>query len=149
MSNYTIISNDLITSNVSDGAYRLYNYLLSMCYGEKTECYPSQEYLSKALRKSVRTIQRYIDELINAKLIAKKRRVSISNVYTLITKKVTQKADMMAKKVKETWSKAFNKNAKRQSNFDSYEQRNYNFNKLEDMLLGNKPYSPSELYKKE
>lgn len=150
MINYTIISNDLITSNdISDGAYRLYSYLLSMCYGQKKECYPSQEYLSKALRKSVRTIQRYIHELINANLVAKKRRGSISNVYTLLTKKVAQKADMIAKKAKETWSKAFNKNAKKESNFDSYEQRNYDFNKLEDMLLGNKPYNRNELYKKE
>lgn len=148
MTNYTVISNDLITSNISDGAYRLYNYLLSMCYGEKTECYPSQEYLSRKLNKSIRTIQRYLNELINANLISKKRRGSVSNVYTLISKKIAQKADKVVKKAKETYNKVFNKN-KKQSQFDNYEQRNYNMSNLEDMLLGNKTYNPDELYKKE
>jgi len=36
MTNYTIIDNNLITdTTLSDSAYRLYNLMLSMCYGEK------------------------------------------------------------------------------------------------------------------
>lgn len=145
MNNYTIIDNNLITSNISDGAYRLYTLLLSMAYGDKNTCYPSQVYLSEKLHKSIRTIQRYLNELISAKLIAKRRRGSISNIYTLIAKKVQQNINKALTKAKNAYNKKFNKNSN--SSYFAYQGRNYDFNELEQQLLGYKTYNPMELLK--
>lgn len=82
MTNYTILQNNDITLNISDRAFRLYCLLKSMAYGEKTSCYPSQVYLAEKLNRSVRSIQRYLKELLKAGYIKIKRRGSISNIYT-------------------------------------------------------------------
>jgi len=145
MNNYTILDNTLITSNISDGAYRLYTLLLSMAYNKNT-CYPSQNYLAEKLHKSIRTIQRYLNELINAKLIAKRRRGSISNVYTLIAKKVQQNVNRAITKAKDAYNRKFNKNNSNSSYF-AYEGRNYNYAELEEQLLGYEPYNPKDLLK--
>ena len=47
---YTVIQNKLIIVPISNGAYRLGSYILSICYGG-----PSQNTLAEALNKSVRT----------------------------------------------------------------------------------------------
>ena len=144
MNNYTLLDNNLITSNLSDGAYRLYTLLLSMSYGDKNTCYPSQAYLSEKLHKSVRTIQRYLNELYSVKLVAKKRRGSISNIYTLVAKKVQQNVNKALNKARESYNKKFSKPT---SSYFAYEGRNYNFSELESQLLGYKQYNPSELLK--
>lgn len=74
MTNYTILPNNDITLNISDGAFRLYCLLNSMCYGEKDSCFPGQSYLAQKLNRSIRTIQRYMIELVKAKMIKIKRR---------------------------------------------------------------------------
>ena len=137
MTNYTLIDNNQITNlRISDGAYRCYNLLLSMCYGDKNTCYPSIKYVATALGKSPRTVNRYIKELEKAKLIAKRRRGSISNIYTLI-QKITGQAIQKVKEAVNKAKKAYNqsKYTKKQSTFNNFEQRNYDFAKLEDALL--------------
>lgn len=50
MTNYTVTSNSDITNlKISDGAYLCYMLLQSMCYGDKTTCYPSIKYIEIAL----------------------------------------------------------------------------------------------------
>lgn len=142
MENYTIINNNLITSlSISDGAYRCYNLLLSMCYG-KTFCYPSIAYIATALGRSCRTVNRYIKELCKLNLIVKRRRGSISNLYVLLQKKTQQTVEKV-KDVVDKARKAYNErkhdtkqHVKKESNFTDYEQRHYDWNKLEGMLLG-------------
>jgi len=161
MINYTLIDNNLITNlRITDGAYRCYNLLLSLCYGEKTTCFPSIKYLATALGRSCRTINRYIKELVETGLIVKRRRGSRSNMYTLLQKKSLQvvgKVEKAVERVKETVNKAKNSNKsyknnnnyKKQErpNFNDYNQRdNYNYNNLEAMLLGNMEYNPDLLY---
>lgn len=149
MTNYTLIQNEDITKNISDGAFRLYTFLQSMCFGEKDTCYPSQEYLSQKLRKSVRQIQRYIKELVQANLIKIKRRGSISNVYTIIGKKVLQTVDKAVNKAKKAYKDYNNKYKKdKVDSFNTYDQRNYNYNNLESMLLGQMEYNPDLLQAK-
>ncbi|KEI89303.1 transcriptional regulator [Clostridium botulinum B2 433] len=154
MTNYTIIQNETITSYLSDKAFRLYTLLQSMCYGDKITCYPSQKYLATALRCSVRTIQRALTELKKFNLISIKRRGSISNVYYLLQKKVQQTIQNIKDKAKsrengskedKTIKKTNNTNHKNNYNnkfkidkFNDFEQRNYDFEKLEDLLLGEK-----------
>ena len=145
MNNYTLIDNTLITSNISDGAYRLYTLLLSMAYADKNTCYPSQAYLAEKLHKSIRTIQRYLNELIGAKLVAVKRRGSISNIYTLVSKKVQQNVNRAIIKARNAYNKKFNKN--NSSSYFAYEGSNYDYEELEEQLLGYKEYNPSELLK--
>ncbi|WP_291562120.1 MULTISPECIES: helix-turn-helix domain-containing protein [unclassified Clostridium] len=150
MTNYTIIQNDTITSNLSDGAFRLYCLLQSMCYN-KDYCFPSQSYLAKKLNnKSVRTIQRYLQELYNAKLIQKRRRGSISNVYTILGKKILQQVDKAVSKAKNAYKSYKNKYKKEKvSSFNDYEQTQYNFNNLEAVLLGEIEYDPDALLAKD
>lgn len=145
MEGYTIIPNNFITSNISNGAYRVYSVLLSMCYGEKDYCYPSQSYLSSMLHKSIRTIQRYIQELVKCNLIRVKRRGSISNMYFIINKKFSNKAEKLVSKVKETIKKVKSYSSKKKSLFNDFEQRKYNFDELESQLLGKSAYDPEKL----
>ncbi|WP_032123032.1 helix-turn-helix domain-containing protein [Clostridium amazonitimonense] len=161
---YTNIDNNIMNYNISGGAFKLYFLLQSMCYSEKTQCFPSQKYLAERLNKSVRTIQRYLDELIKARLIEKKRRGSISNLYTVALKVISQKANEMVervKKIKDKNSKQNNSyncsnNSKGYRSYNSYnkgtsnwniDSRNYDFQNLEDMLLGYERYDANRLYK--
>jgi DNA-binding transcriptional regulator YhcF (GntR family) len=151
MTNYTVIDNNLITSNISDGSYRLYILLQSMCYGDKITCYPSIKFLAISLGRSTRTINRYIKELEKYNLIVKKRRGSISNHYTLIAKKAMQVGERVANSIKKavtgskTENKAINNNkSNKQSNWN-ISHRNYNFDKLEQALAGKINCSYEEL----
>lgn len=145
MTSYTIIDNNIITSNISGTALKVYLLLLSMCFGKKEYCFPSQSYIAQKLHISVRTVQRNIRILVDAKLIKVKRRGSISNIYYMLNKVVSN----AAKNVKETVDKVKDKvkdNVKtKTSKFDNFKQRNYNFKNLEDMLLGNKEYDSQAL----
>lgn len=169
MTNYTITSNSDITNlSLSDGAYRCYNLLQSLCFGDKTTCYPSIKYMACALGRSCRTINRYIKELVSLKLIIKRRRGSVSNLYTLVQKTVNRsvnclKTALKGKREVGSNTKAkdapiqgdrnshvvnhdFTKNKKsknyykkKPSTFNDYTQRQYDFDKLEQALLGNSP----------
>ncbi|MGL5478733.1 MAG: helix-turn-helix domain-containing protein [Clostridium sp.] len=123
MKDYTIISNRIITeTKISDGAYRLYSLLTSMCYGKKDNCYPSQEYLAKALNKSVRTIQRYLTELEECNLIKKQRRGSISNLYTILKKQFENIVEKTKEKIKKGKEKVIN--------YTNYKKKEYEFNQF-------------------
>lgn len=148
MTNYTILPNNDIMANICDGAFRTYTLIKSMCYGDKNTCFPSQKYLAEKLCKSVRTIQRHLIELVQAKMIKIKRRGSISNVYTIVNK-VTSTVENAVKKAKKAYNNHFKKkkdsNDIKKTNFADYEQRSYNYNNLEQMLLGNMEYDPEKL----
>ena len=137
MINYTIIDNSLITDmNLSDGAYRLYNFMLSMCYGDKDTCYPSIAYLAEKLHRSVKTIGRNLKILKDNNLISSKRRGSISNLYTLLKKTMQMKADKLVDSIKGKYDKSKPKYTKKLGKDDILEKRNYNYSELENSLLG-------------
>jgi DNA-binding transcriptional MocR family regulator len=132
---FTPISNELLDMNMSDGAFRLYCLIQSYCYGDKQECYPSQRSLADRLRKSIRTVQRYINELVALGLITVKRRGSTSNLYQVLKKvsiNVSLAAVKVTNKIKEKCG-SYKKASK--GNFNSFSQRNYDMNKLENLLL--------------
>ncbi|MFL0250180.1 helix-turn-helix domain-containing protein [Clostridium neuense] len=139
MKNFTMVDNDILEADVSDGAVRLYITLSSYCFGDKSICFPSQNTLAAKLKKSVRTIQRYLVELISKGLIRKRRRGSISNEYEIVDKTnkntVSKLKGFFKEKLKTHKTEA--KFGKKASNFNAYDQRNYDYKKLEDMLLGN------------
>ncbi|HIG0355879.1 TPA: helix-turn-helix domain-containing protein [Clostridium sporogenes] len=148
MTNYTITSNfDITNLKLSDGAYRCYMLLQHLAYGNKTEVYPSIRYIAISLGRSCRSINRYIKELVQLGYIAKRRRGSISNVYTLLKKKVQQSIDKIkqaknsckeektAKKSNANSKKNNYNNKPKKDKFNDFEQRNYDFGKLEDLLL--------------
>ena len=141
MDGYTVIQNKLITAPISHGAYRLGSYMLSICYGDKLECFPSQKTLSEALNRSVRTIQRYLKELYDNNIISRKRRGHLTNVYTVLVKKAKE----IVNRVKDNVSK--NKpiiqneypRAAKELRFNDFTQREYTedqYNELEKKLLG-------------
>lgn len=135
MTNYTVVDNNLITNtDLPDSTYRLYCFLLSMCYGDKNTCYPSIAYLSQKLNKSVKTIGRNLKILKDKGLIVARRRGSISNVYTLVKKVINTSVEKSINIIKEKFSNI--KYAKKQGAWNDYPQRNYNFDELEKGLLG-------------
>jgi DNA-binding transcriptional MocR family regulator len=133
--NFTPISNELLDMNMSDGAFRLYCLIQSYCFGEKEECYPSQKVLASRLRKSVRTVQRYITELSELGLLVVKRRGSTSNLYQVLKKVVKSKAEAVSKTVSKIKQKCESSKKKSKSNFNDFNQRSYDMNKLENLLL--------------
>lgn len=144
MVNFTMIENDIMDKNISDGAFRLYSILKSYCFGNKTTCFPSQETLGKRMRKSVRTIQRYLNELIDASLIKKTRRGSISNEYEVIRKSMENRIaklkeacvnDSTEYRGIETSQTSYpGKSAK--NSFSDFPQRKYDFSNIEAAILG-------------
>ncbi|MBY6873415.1 helix-turn-helix domain-containing protein [Clostridium botulinum] len=150
MNNYTISSNfDITNLKLSDGAYRCYMLLQHLAYANKTKVYPSIRYIAISLGRSCRSINRYIKELVQLGYIAKRRRGSISSVYTLLKKKVQQSIDRIKQAKNGSKEKKYTKKTKNTSNknnnysasvkkdkFNDFDQRNYDFEKLEDLLLG-------------
>lgn len=144
MTNYTIIDNNIIASNISNSALRVYLLLLSMCFN-KDYCFPSQSYIAQKLHISVRTVQRAIKELVQAKLIKVKRRGSVSNIYYMLNKVVSNGVNSLKKTVNKAKNSIKNNIRDKTGKFHNFKQRNYNFKNLEDMLLGNKKYNAEEL----
>jgi len=110
-----------------------------MCFGDKTECFPSQIYISGHIHKSVRSIQRNINELVTAGYINKRRRGSVSNVYTVLCKVVAQKTESFINDMKQKYNAKKNyenKYAKKEDQWNNYPQRQYDYNDLEAKLLG-------------
>lgn len=132
MTNFTIIDNNIINANISNSALRVYLLLLSMCFGDKDWCFPSQKYIAEKLHISVRTVQRNIKILVEAKLIKVKRRGSISNIYYMLNKVVTKTTS----KIKDTVKKVKNAAKSKIGEFNNFKQRTYDFKKLERELLG-------------
>lgn len=146
MTSFTMVDNDILEAEISDGALRLYMVLSSYCFGDKSTCFPSQNTLAARLNKSIRTIQRYIGELISYGLITKRRRGSISNEYEIAAKACKNAAAKMKnfftkrsnkKKTDESQTQTSFKHTNKPETFSAYSQRSYNFKNLEDMLLGN------------
>lgn len=150
---YTNIDNSIMDYKISPGAFKLYFLLQSMCYEDKTQYYPSQKYLAEKLNRSVKSIQRYLSELLECGLISKRRRGSISNIYTVMLKVISQRAKALVNTVKGLKDKSpiknkkkYNKSGKRASGWD-LNIRPYDFDALESMLLGEESYDPACLYK--
>jgi plasmid replication initiation protein len=98
----------------------------------------------------VRTIQRNLSELVKVGLIKIKRRGSVSNIYELIG--ISNSSSSIDTSIKKTLEKSKPKDSnwknysnKKQDLFNNYEQRNYDFEKLENALLGNSPV-PQNIY---
>jgi hypothetical protein len=148
MTSFTMVGNDILEANVCDGALRLYMVLSSYCFGDKSTCFPSQNTLAIRLNKSVRTIQRYIGELIACGLIIKRRRGSISNEYEIVAKACKDTASNMKSfftgksgkneaAASDSQKQTYPKTKDKPQNFSAYTQRSYDFGKLEGLLLGN------------
>lgn len=74
MTNFTIVSNDILGPNqLSRDARLLYCQLLRHC-GKDNTCYPSQIFLGISMGCSSRMVRIYLDELITFGLIRSKRR---------------------------------------------------------------------------
>lgn len=83
---YNIDRIALDNADISFGAKYLYDTLCSYCFGNKDTCFPGQKTLASRLKRSVRTIQRYIKELVDAGFIKVKRvGKTLHNMYTLVS----------------------------------------------------------------
>ncbi|RMC93782.1 helix-turn-helix domain-containing protein [Clostridium autoethanogenum] len=127
----------------------VYAVLCSACYGDKCETYVGQLTIAKAINKSLRTVQRSIKTLKGFSYIQIKRRGSISNITTIISKQMRKTGQKVISTVKSAY-KAYKQKInidkqEKKTLFNSFKQRNYNFKNLENMLLGNEEYDPEKL----
>lgn len=112
MTNFTMIPNEIISNkNISQGSFKLYCILNSYCYGNKDTCFPCQKTLAEQMKKCIRTIQRYLKELMESGIIKIKRRGSTSNLYQLFRSAVAK-----AKQGAESMSERFSKKKQKQKN---------------------------------
>lgn len=71
-------------SNLSVPARLTYAMVASFAYGDKDYCFPGQETLAQHLGVSTRKVRDYLNELVEAGYLEKKRRgFNLTNVYTL------------------------------------------------------------------
>ncbi|WP_035294137.1 helix-turn-helix domain-containing protein [Clostridium sp. KNHs214] len=88
--NFISIDSQILNTNIDGQALKLYCLLESYCYGDKNDCFPSQNTLAARMHKSIRTIQRYLKTLKDLGLVIIKRRGSTSNLY-ILPKKLNKK----------------------------------------------------------
>ena len=74
MKYYTKIPNEVLEANQLSTSARLILCILLKYCGNDDYCFPSQERLSKDINLSPRHIRKLINELVNAGLVAKKRK---------------------------------------------------------------------------
>lgn len=113
--------------------------MLSICHGDKLECFPSKKTLLEALNRSARTIQRYLKELYDNNIIARKRRGHLTNVYTVLVKKTKDIVNRVKEKVNKNNIQNKYLRAARELRFNNFTQREYTedqYNELEKKLLG-------------
>lgn len=97
---------------------------------------PYEKSLEEKLRRSIRTIQRYIKELIEAKLIQVIRKgANNNNYYKLLRKAVQKSIRNTISTVKAAADKHRSFQNSNKGNFNNCQQRNYNMEKLEKLLL--------------
>ncbi|WP_102401376.1 helix-turn-helix domain-containing protein [Haloimpatiens massiliensis] len=170
--NFISIDSEILNTNIDGQALKLYCLLESYCYGDKNDCFPSQNTLATRMNKSIRTIQRYLKTLKDLGLVIIKRRGSTSNLY-ILPKKLNKKVQQTAQKIQEKCSgfsaalktkknansnktntghsnyknhKNYKRNYK-SNTFNDYTQRTYDFSKLEQALLGNTSYEYDDILK--
>ncbi len=82
------VPKEFLDTNLSAPAKLLYT-VLATCSGGRDYAWPSQEYLAEKLKVHVRTIQRYLKELVDSGLIAKGKKFikgQVRNIYHFLTK---------------------------------------------------------------
>lgn len=82
----------VIRAEISDGAFRLYALLLRYAHYQKKTAFPARKRLAEDLRKSDRSIDSYIKELVSIRALYvtrryldEKKKVQTSNLYTVVT----------------------------------------------------------------
>jgi basic membrane lipoprotein Med (substrate-binding protein (PBP1-ABC) superfamily) len=142
---YTVIQNADMYEDMPSTCYRLLNILNSLCWGNENKCWPSEKTLASLMHRSTRTVQRCIKWLVDNSKIKRIRRGSISNIYVVLNK-IKRGKDKAVKKIEDTIKKVKNSSySKKTSNFNNFKPRQYNFNSLENMLLGTMEYNEEKL----
>ncbi|WP_051931682.1 MULTISPECIES: helix-turn-helix domain-containing protein [Clostridiaceae] len=123
------IDSEILNTNIDGQALKLYCLLESYCYGDKKDCFPSQNTLATRMNKSIRTIQRYLKTLKNLGLVIIKRRGSTSNLY-ILPKKLNKKVQETAQKIQKKCSdfRAALKTRKSNANKSSMNIHNTDYN---------------------
>jgi hypothetical protein len=129
----------------------VYAILCTACYADKCETTVGQLTVAKAINKSLRTVQRAIKTLKKLRYIQCRRRGSISNITVIVAKQMRKAGEKIVDTVKKVRENINAKKgnvypaSKKQSTFNSFKQRNYNFQELEKQLLGYTSYDSEKL----
>jgi predicted transcriptional regulator len=122
----------------------VYAIICSACYADKDFTTVGQATLSKAVNRSVRSVQRAVKKLKELGYILIKRRGSITNVMVVIAKQTKQVKERATKAVKKAYN-AFKTQNKGTGAWNTENNRRYNFNKLEEALRGQGNFDFEEL----
>ena len=141
METFTIINNQVINANISNGAFRLFCLLSKYCFNSNT-CFPSQRRLAKEVCGGVcvRTIQRWLTILKKAHLVDVQFRSGTSSIYTILKKIKMQQ--QRQNKFTEYVKNKFKNNGGRSKN-----ERHYDAEALEKFLLNRTEMAMKEIQK--
>lgn len=67
--NYFPLPNEILDLGLSSGAFHTYAYLLSLEDRKTYQCWPSYATISRKIGKSKRSVQKYVQELVDKRLI--------------------------------------------------------------------------------
>ena len=67
--NYFPLPNAILDLGLSSGAFHTYAYLLSLEDRKTYQCWPSYATISRKIGKSKRSVQKYVQELVDKRLI--------------------------------------------------------------------------------
>lgn len=127
---YTNIYNEVL-KKIPSQYIKTYMAIAQHCYGDKTDCFPSQKVLSEIVGKSIRTIQRHIKYLVKLGVIKSLQRgFRLTNIYTVLDK-VNQSAaayaNDMQKKVKELKEKCKKTKSNNSKTYKAKEKKELKF----------------------
>lgn len=138
---YELITDTKITSN----EFRIYTYLLSRYNIEYQGAFPSYETIATKLNIGIATVKRSVKNLVKLgyMIIEKaKGKKGNYNIYKKLkylinsikehTRRYKNELKNKSEKVKKVVKNVFNKSQK----FNNYKQREYDYDKLENELLG-------------
>lgn len=144
--NYTLINNNAIhDERLSTTEFKLYCIILQKCYGDKVSCFPSQKTLAKELKRSVRTVQRCLENLVACGyLVVTRIKKGLVNLYTVLNKvkfKSNEKANKVANNIKKKCHEYSRKSKAASLKFNNFKAREIYSNEkemqeLEWALLG-------------
>ena len=139
---FTVIEN-IDTTVLNDGEFRLFIEISKCCFGEKDNYALLQSTMAEKLKVCVRTIQRRLKSLVEKGFLSVKRRGHKSSIYTILKGKVESSRkkinDLIAQSTSVQCSNVNNqskKNKKKDLKFNNFTQRTYDYDSLEKQLLG-------------
>lgn len=127
-----------IDERLHASSIKVFGIINSLCFGSKSDCYPSQALIAFLANISIKTVSRAIKELKICGYIKVQFRKGFSCIYTIIDKFARNVVNTIKNRANSTKEKKQDKKQRKQNTWN-YPERNYSndyLDNLEKRLLG-------------